>query len=92
MYGIGEAAQHYFGVDARQLTAKQAAFLGTIIPNPVKYHFLFERKELTPIWEQHVADVLTAMHENEYLDDTAYQAAMAEPLTFRRDELAGGGG
>ncbi|HEY8209873.1 MAG TPA: biosynthetic peptidoglycan transglycosylase [Myxococcaceae bacterium] len=92
VYGIGEAAQHYFGVDARQLTAKQAAFLGTIIPNPVKYHFLFERGEITPIWEQHVADVLIAMHENEYLDDTAYQAAMAEPLTFRRDELAGGGG
>ena len=58
----------------------------------MKYHFLFERGELTPIWEQHVADVLNAMHENEYLDDAAYHAAMAEPLIFRRDELASGGG
>ncbi|HVE85766.1 MAG TPA: biosynthetic peptidoglycan transglycosylase [Myxococcales bacterium] len=86
VYGIGEAAQHYFGVDARQLTAKQAAFLGTIIPNPVRYHFLFERGELTPVWDQHVADVLAGMRENEYLDDAGYQAALAEPLVFRRDD------
>jgi len=92
VYGIGEAAQHYFGVDARQLTAKQAAFLGTIIPNPVKYHFLFAQGALTPIWEQHVADVLVAMRENEYLDDAAYQAAMAEPIAFRRDEEPTSGG
>lgn len=92
VYGIGEAAQHYFGVDARQLTAKQAAFLGTIIPNPVKYHFLFAQGALTPIWEQHVANVLIAMRENEYLDDAAYEAAMAEPLAFRREESASGGG
>jgi len=92
VYGIGEAAQHYFGVDARQLTPKQAAFLGTIIPNPVKYHFLFAQGALTPIWEQHVANVLVAMRENEYLDDAAYEAAMAEPIAFRREEEATSGG
>jgi len=92
VYGIGEAAQHYFGVDARQLTPKQAAFLGTIIPNPVKYHFLFAQGALTPVWERHVADVLGAMRENEYLDDAAYEAAMAEPIAFRREEAASGDG
>ena len=38
IYGLGEASRHYFGVNPRNLSVQQAAFLATIIPNPVRYH------------------------------------------------------
>src|SRR5690606_10070608 len=34
VFGVGAAAQHYFGVDAADLTAVQAARLAAILPDP----------------------------------------------------------
>lgn len=34
VFGVGAAAQHYFGVDAADLTQVQAARLAAILPNP----------------------------------------------------------
>ncbi|GLQ35451.1 hypothetical protein GCM10007939_17340 [Amylibacter marinus] len=34
VFGVGAAAQHYFGVDADRLTPLQAARLAAILPNP----------------------------------------------------------
>ncbi|WP_419813820.1 monofunctional biosynthetic peptidoglycan transglycosylase [Glacieibacterium sp.] len=36
IYGVGAAAQHYFGVSAAQLSPKQAARLVAILPQPIK--------------------------------------------------------
>lgn len=35
IYGIEAAAQHHFGVPARQLTARQSALLAVTLPNPI---------------------------------------------------------
>lgn len=37
IYGAQAAAQHYFNVSAKNLSARQAAYLAAIIPNPKKY-------------------------------------------------------
>lgn len=37
IFGIQAAAQHHFGVDAVDLSAKQAARLAAVLPNPKKY-------------------------------------------------------
>ncbi|WP_443082477.1 monofunctional biosynthetic peptidoglycan transglycosylase [Tabrizicola sp.] len=37
VFGIQAAAQHYFGVDAKDLTALQAARLAAILPNPKEW-------------------------------------------------------
>src|SRR6185436_3700691 len=84
IYGIGEAAHHYFCVDARQLTAKQAAFLASIIPNPVKYHVMYETGTLLPAWPQKIREVLYHMYANEFLTARQYAAARGEPLIFQR--------
>jgi membrane peptidoglycan carboxypeptidase len=36
-YGIEAAAQHFFGVPAKQLTAKQSAMLAGLVQNPTRY-------------------------------------------------------
>lgn len=80
--GIGEAARHWFGKDPRQLSPKEAAFLATVIPNPVRYEFYRRRGGLTPAWEARVAGLLEKLHASGALEDKALRAAMAETLTF----------
>jgi penicillin-binding protein 1A len=84
LYGIGEASRHYFGVSAHNLSVQQAVFLATIIPNPVKYHTLFERGALTGTWERRTRDLIQKMHAAGFI--TVAEAAEAEysPLRFRR--------
>ena len=62
IYGIGEAARHYFDKDARDLTVREAVFLAAIIPNPVKYHVYCSRGALTETWERRMTDLLEKMH------------------------------
>ena len=80
--GIGEAAQHWFGKDARTLSTKEAALLATVIPNPVRYEMYRRRGALTPAWEARVGDLLAKLHATGVLDDEGLRAAEAETLTF----------
>ena len=38
LHGIGPAARHYLGKDARALTPREACFLVTLVPSPVRSH------------------------------------------------------
>jgi hypothetical protein len=85
--GIGEAAQHWFGMDARTLSPKEAALLATVIPNPVRYEMYRRRGALTPAWEARVGDLLAKLHATGVLDDEGLRAAEAETLTFTASPL-----
>ena len=86
--GIGEAAQHWFGKDARALSPKEAALLATVIPNPVRYEMYRRRGALTPAWEARVRDLLAKLHATGVLDDEGLRAAEAETLTFIASPLS----
>ncbi|HEY0096209.1 MAG TPA: biosynthetic peptidoglycan transglycosylase, partial [Archangium sp.] len=80
LYGIGEAARHYFGKDARELSIRESAFLATIIPNPVRYHVYCSRRTLSDIWTKHVNELLAVLYEGGDLTETEYQEALSSPL------------
>jgi penicillin-binding protein 1A len=82
LHGIGPAARHYFGVDPRALTPKQAVFLASIIPNPVRYHAMYARGALTEGWEQKLAECLLRLSELGVLSEEELLAALAEPIVF----------
>lgn len=76
VHGVGEAAHLYFGKDARDLSASEAALLAGTINNPNgrspfrKPKAALERRNL----------VLDMMHEQGRLDAAETAAAQAEPL------------
>lgn len=80
--GIGEAARHWFGKDARTLSPKEAVMLATVIPNPVRYEMYRRRGALTPAWEARVGDLLAKLYITGVLDEAGLRAAEAETLTF----------
>jgi hypothetical protein len=80
--GLGEAAKHYFGKDARDLSPREAAFLATIIPNPVRFHVYCARGELSPAWDARVAELLYRLWSNGVLSNDQLDAALVERLAF----------
>jgi hypothetical protein len=82
LYGIGEAARHYFDKDARELSIRESAFLATIIPNPVRYHVYCRRGELSDLWTKHVNELLALLYEGGDLTEAEYQQALTVPLVF----------
>ncbi|MBS2029482.1 MAG: transglycosylase domain-containing protein [Deltaproteobacteria bacterium] len=83
IYGINQAAHYYFGVDARRLTPKQAVFLATIIPNPIKFGVYFRKGATSKNWDEHMAHLIDKLRERGDLDEAAYQKALNDPVVFR---------
>lgn len=86
IWGIGPAARHWFGQDARALTPKQAAFLATVIPNPVRYHVMWDRGAIPEYWEQRVDELLLKMLEQGAITDDQLAEAIVEPVAFAHPE------
>jgi hypothetical protein len=82
LYGIGEAARHYFDKDARELSIRESAFLATIIPNPVRYHVYCNRGGISDIWRKQVDGLLAVLYAGGDLTEAEYQEALSAPLVF----------
>jgi len=62
IYGIGSASRHYFYKSPSKLKPIEAAFLGSIIANPVKYHYMYSRGSVTGRWSQYLSVIVNKMH------------------------------
>jgi penicillin-binding protein 1A len=82
LHGIGPAARHYFGVDARRLTPRQACFLAAIIPSPNRSHGLVAAGLGDRAYRARVDDLLLRLNGFQVLSDQALQLALEEPLRF----------
>jgi hypothetical protein len=80
--GLGEAARHYFHKEAPDLSPREAAFLASIIPNPVRYHMYCARGELSPAWEMRVEELLFRLWTTGVLTSEELDAALVERLVF----------
>ncbi len=85
IWGIGPAARHWFGKNASELTPREAAFLAAIIPNPVRYHFMFTRDQVSDFCNQKIDTILQKMNTVGMLSDEDFEEALAQPIVFRRD-------
>jgi hypothetical protein len=92
VWGIGPAARHWFGKDARALTPKEAAFLASVIPSPLRSQAMLERGAPTEARELRVRDLLFHMAEQGALSEAQLVEALDEPVvlasTFRAHDPA----
>ena len=61
LYGIRPAAIHYFGKSPADLAPIEAAFLGSIIANPVRYHFMYSRGYVSDHWSVYLELIVRKM-------------------------------
>ena len=77
LYGVQTASKYYFDKDAKDLTLVEAAYLAGITNAPSTYN-PFGETDRTARINKRVTNVLWKMHELGKIDDSEYQAALAE--------------
>jgi len=86
IFGIHDAAVHYFGKRPSDLTLGEVAWLVSIVPNPKKYHFYWDRGEITPSWFRRMSRYINVMHNRERTTVEERDEALAEPPAFYKPE------
>ncbi|MEO5702630.1 MAG: penicillin-binding protein 1A [Gammaproteobacteria bacterium] len=82
-YGVAAAAQLYYGTTLDKLTIAQMAMLAGLPKAPSRFNPIINLTRAT----QRRNYILGRMNDLDYLDDAAYQAALAAPETARRHSL-----
>jgi len=80
LYGIRDAAHHYFSSSPAEISPKQAAFLALLLPSPKKYHSYFQNKKLSPWAQSRVDKILKVMLSMKFIDQSEYERAQVESL------------
>jgi len=83
VYGIRNAARHYFGTDPIHLTPAQAAFLAGVLPSPKSFDRQYAKGTLTPATKKRVAKSLRHMRSRDRIDDDALAYGLEELAHFR---------
>ena len=86
IYGIGNAARHYFGKSAHDLTPKESAFFSSILPSPKARYRQYCAGTLTSWSADKIDRILAIMLKRARLTQEEYDEAVAQPLVFVKDE------
>jgi membrane peptidoglycan carboxypeptidase len=81
VYGIRNAARHYFNAHPGELSLGQALFLGSILPSPKANHFGPD-KALRPRWAQHLQYLMRIAHKIKRITDEELAAGLNERIIF----------
>ncbi len=81
IYGAEEAAQHFFGVSANDLTLAQSAYMAALPQAPTKYSPYGNHRDLL---EKRKNLVLKRMLELGFISDADYKNALKEKVTFEQ--------
>lgn len=84
IYGIGPASWHWFGRPASDLDAAEAIFLISILPSPVKRHYMWDKGEPGDGYNSYLKALLKEARSRGKIDEDEYQAAIAKPLKFHK--------
>ncbi|HEY5952281.1 MAG TPA: PBP1A family penicillin-binding protein [Kofleriaceae bacterium] len=77
-YGVGAAAEAYFGKEVEDLTIAEAAMLAGLVASPTKY----APHRNMQLARERQRYVLGHMREDNYISDAEYDAALTEPIAL----------
>jgi monofunctional biosynthetic peptidoglycan transglycosylase len=92
IYGVEQAAQHYFATSASELTLGQALYLASILPDPTRQHFDTDGR-VTARWGAYLQKLMHIARKVKRIDDAELDAGLSEEVAFRKpgDVLPGPG-
>lgn len=82
IYGVTNAAYHYFGKHPGELTSLEAAFLATMLPSPVRRHIHYCQGAVDDRFAAKVHTVHALMRDRERISEQEFMAYDAQPLAF----------
>src|SRR5262249_37065783 len=85
LYGIGPAAQAYFGKPAKDINPVEAAFFSSILPAPKERYKQYCAGTLTKWTTGKIERILQIMLKRDRITQAEYDTAIATPLLFNKD-------
>jgi monofunctional biosynthetic peptidoglycan transglycosylase len=83
IYGVEQAAQHYFATSASELTLGQALYLASILPDPTRQHFDTDGR-VTARWSAYLQKLMHIAKKVKRIDDAELEAGLSEEVAFRK--------
>ena len=82
IYGIRAASRHYFNRPVSLLRPLEAAYLATIIPNPIRLHRHFDHGVVPPRHRKKVISLLERLNRLGQLSNRSLKEARADRIRF----------
>jgi hypothetical protein len=82
VYGVTEAADHYFARRPDELNFAESMFLSSILPRPVYYHKLYERGEVGDSWMRSIRAWMEAARRTGKVTDAELTEGLTEQVMF----------
>jgi len=82
VYGIRNAARHYFNRLPSDLSPAEAVYLSTILPNPKGYHSHFDKGAPPAGWFDRMRKIFARMRERGWYSPEAVAYGLAELSSF----------
>jgi membrane peptidoglycan carboxypeptidase len=84
VYGIGAAADYYFGRRPAELNLAECLFLASVLPSPIRYGSLRDGGELPDARMHGIRTLMEIAHRNGRIDETQLAEAEGETIEFWR--------
>jgi hypothetical protein len=82
VYGITAAAEHYFARRPDELNLAECMFLSSILPKPLRYHYLYERGELPDSWLRGIRARMLIAQRTGKISEAELAEGLTEPVVF----------
>lgn len=87
IYGVKQAARHYFGKSPSQLNLLESVYLTTLLPNPKLYSQSFYRKKLSGWQHERIKTLLKRLLRRKRISQELYSSAKSKISLFPWKEL-----
>ena len=77
VFGIKDAAKHYFDTAPELLTIQQGANLALVLPSPNAWSVGLRSRKLTPFGHKRYASIIERMYEQRFINNPLRKAALA---------------
>lgn len=88
IYGVTQAAEHFFGKEPYDLTLLEAAYLAALLPNPKARYQYFCDGKMTPAFQEMVYGILKRMVTLNRISYDRYFMALSAGLHFSKESRA----
>jgi hypothetical protein len=84
VYGIVQAAEHYFGRRPDELNLAECLFLSSILPSPIRFHRMAEKGELPEYWLNHLHQLMGIAAKTGKISAGELAEGLTEKIEFMR--------
>jgi hypothetical protein len=82
IYGVGAAADYYFGRTPAELNLSECIFLASLLPAPVRYGAMRAAGQVPEGWLRLIHGLVAAAHRNGRITDAELAEAEQQPIVF----------